>query len=69
MSGTFVDMVLHESNIDASNSRSKSWDEFKSVQFHCVITICHNAKERCPIWSGKPLLATGARPILHDGGQ
>lgn len=55
--------VLKEKfGIDASDARSKSWDEFKSVQFDGVITVCDNAKESCPIWSGKPIVAHWGSP-------
>jgi arsenate reductase len=49
-------------NIDASDARSKSWDEFKNVQFGAVITVCDNAKEACPIWPGTPILAHWGSP-------
>ncbi len=49
-------------NIDASDARSKSWDEFKAVPFDCVITVCDNAREACPIWPGKPMLAHWGSP-------
>ena len=49
-------------NIDASDARSKSWDEFKTVPFDAVITVCDNAKEACPIWPGKPILAHWGSP-------
>lgn len=48
--------------IDASDARSKSWDEFKAVNFDCVITVCDNAKESCPVWPGKPILAHWGSP-------
>jgi len=49
-------------NIDASDARSKSWDEFRDVAFDCVITVCDNAKESCPVWPGKPILAHWGSP-------
>jgi arsenate reductase len=43
--------------IDASDARSKSWDEYKKVTFDFVITVCDNAKEHCPFWPGQPIVA------------
>lgn len=48
--------------IDASEARSKSWDEFKDVNFDFVVTVCDNAREACPIWPGKPVLAHWGSP-------
>ncbi|MGH7945889.1 MAG: arsenate reductase ArsC [Opitutaceae bacterium] len=48
--------------IDASDARSKSWDELKHIQFDCVITVCDHAKESCPVWPGKPILAHWSSP-------
>lgn len=44
--------VMREINIDISVHRSKSVDEFTGQSFDYVITVCDNAKEHCPIFSG-----------------
>ncbi|WFB35534.1 arsenate reductase ArsC [Kiritimatiellota bacterium B12222] len=50
--------VLKEDfNIDVSDARSKSWDEFKDVNFDFVLTLCDDAKESCPVWPGQPVVA------------
>lgn len=49
-------------NIDASEARSKSWEEFKDVQFDFVVTVCDNARESCPLWPGQPIVAHWSSP-------
>ena len=49
-------------NIDASDARSKSWEEFKDVGFDFVVTVCDNARETCPIWPGQPVVAHWSSP-------
>jgi arsenate reductase len=49
-------------NIDASEARSKSWEEFKDVDFDFVVTVCDNARETCPIWPGQPIVAHWSSP-------
>lgn len=44
-------------HIDASEARSKSWEEYKEIEFDFVITVCDNARETCPIWPGQPIVA------------
>ena len=51
--------VLGNAGINASNVRSKSWDEFTgphAPHMRIVITVCDNAAtERCPLWTGSPV--------------
>jgi arsenate reductase len=41
---------MREIGIDISSHRSKSVDEFVGQHFDYVITVCDNAKERCPVF-------------------
>ncbi|HEY0783390.1 MAG TPA: arsenate reductase ArsC, partial [Thermoanaerobaculia bacterium] len=43
--------------IDASDARSKSWEEYRGTEFDFVITVCDRARESCPIWPGQPIVA------------
>jgi arsenate reductase len=45
--------VMRELGIDISQQRSKGVEEFANQQFDCVLTVCDNAKESCPIFPGK----------------
>tara|TARA_A100001037_G_C14992011_1_gene563048 strand:- start:569 stop:985 length:417 start_codon:yes stop_codon:yes gene_type:complete len=56
--------------IDISKNISNNIDDFKKIEFDFIITVCDNAKERCPIFShgeaikihrsfSDPALATG----------
>lgn len=40
--------VMKEDGIDISNHTSNHVDEYRHVNFDYVITVCDNAKERCP---------------------
>lgn len=55
--------VLRERfGIDAGGARSKSWDEFRDTAFDLIITVCDNARESCPVWPGKPVVAHWGSP-------
>jgi len=49
-------------NIDASDARSKSWEELNDVEFDFVVTVCDNARESCPVWPGQPVVAHWSSP-------
>ncbi len=45
--------VMKELNIDISTHYPKSIDNFLSNEFDYVITVCDNAKESCPVFTGQ----------------
>ncbi len=44
--------VMKEIGIDISGHRSKHLDEFRGKQIDCVITVCDQANETCPVFPG-----------------
>jgi len=44
--------VMQELGIDITGHRSKSVEEFANQNFDYVLTVCDNAKETCPVYSG-----------------
>ncbi len=57
-----IDVLRDDYLIDASDARSKSLDEFVSVEFDFVITLCDIAMENCPVWPGQPIIAHWSSP-------
>ncbi len=45
--------IMKEDGIDISNHTSNNLDEYLDIQFEYILTVCDNAKERCPFFPGK----------------
>lgn len=68
--------VMAEVGIDISNHTSNHVDEYRDVDFDLIITVCDNAKERCPVFPSKatklhhnfpdPAKATGTEEEIMD---
>ncbi|WP_417379189.1 arsenate reductase ArsC [Gimesia sp.] len=50
--------AMRELDVDLSENTSKHLDQFTSQKFDLVVTVCDNAKESCPVF-------TGATQTLH----
>jgi len=44
--------VMAEAGVDISSHTSDHVDDLMEIDFDYVITLCDNARERCPIFSG-----------------
>jgi arsenate reductase len=44
--------VMAEDGIDISGHTSNNISEYQNIEFDYVITVCDNAKERCPFFPG-----------------
>lgn len=68
--------VMAEDGIDISDHTSNNIDEYMDIDFDYVITVCDNAKERCPYFPTKaqkfhqnfpdPAKATGSEAEILD---
>ena len=47
--------IMKEDGIDISNHTSNNLDEYFNISFDYVITVCDNAKERCPFFPTKAI--------------
>ena len=47
--------TMKNDGIDISNHTSNNIEEYQHIEFDYVISVCDNAKERCPIFPGKAI--------------
>lgn len=52
--------TMKEDGIDISHHTSNNINEYKDIDFDFVITVCDNAKERCPFFP------SGAKKFHHN---
>jgi arsenate reductase len=45
--------VMKDDGIDISNHTSNNISEYSNIEFDYIITVCDNAKERCPYFPSK----------------
>ncbi len=45
--------TMKEDGVDISHHTSNNIDEYRNIDFDYVITVCDNAKERCPFFPTK----------------
>lgn len=68
--------IMKEDGIDISNHTSNHIEEYCNIDFDFVITVCDNAKERCPFFPTKaqkfhynfpdPAKATGTEEEINQ---
>ena len=52
--------TMQEDGIDISGHTSNNMNEYRDIDFDFVITVCDNARERCPFFP------SGAKKFHHD---
>lgn len=52
-----VEVLQTHFHVDATQARSKSWQELADQRFDLIITLCDKARETCGAWRGRPVTA------------
>jgi len=47
--------TMKEDGIDISKHTSNNVEEYRNIDFDYIITVCDNAKERCPVFPSKAI--------------
>ena len=55
---SFAIKTMKNDGIDISKQTSNNINEYNNVEFDHIITVCDNAKERCPIFFSKNAIRT-----------
>jgi arsenate reductase len=67
--------IMKEDGVDISKHTSNNVNEYRDIDFDYVITVCDNAKERCPYFPSRakfhhdfpdPAKATGAEEQVRQ---
>ena len=61
--------VMKEIGIDISDQYSKSIEEFQDIKFDYVVTVCDNAKEKCPFYTGKKMIHKNFKDLFQLDGN
>ena len=61
--------AMAEAGVDISSHKSQHVNDFKDVEFDYVVTLCDNAKEQCPVFTGDAKLVHRAfdDPVMMIG--
>lgn len=57
-----IEVLGKHFSVDTSQARSKSWDEYRGMHFDFVITVCDKAREICPVWPARTVVAHWSSP-------
>jgi arsenate reductase len=68
--------IMKEDGVDISGHTSNHIDEYRDIDFDLILTVCDNAKERCPVFPSRakqfhhnfpdPAKATGSEEEIKN---